>query len=194
MTYINQNLQIVDLKADFPSTSFPRGFEVAQVNDTTTIYKVFPARVQPTESQIGTPNGYEIHEGRAYHVLTIRDKTIAERTETLIPHLENYRYTKEIGGFLFNGLLIPTDEKTERRIIGARVKAEANPNYVIADWTTDNGVTTYTLDAATIIGISDAFDQHVQKCFSAMVTVRQNINQYTTTAEVETAFNEAYDG
>lgn len=108
--------------------------------------------------------------------------------------LPAYRFEREVGGFQVLGLTIPSDEKTERRIIGARVKAEANPSYVIQDWTTDGGLTSTTLTAEMIIAISDAFDAHIQKCFTAMVSVRENISNYTTAEQIKTAFDTAYGG
>lgn len=108
--------------------------------------------------------------------------------------LTEYRKTIEEGGFEFQGIFIPTDDKTERRIIGARVKAEADPNYTITDWTTDGGQTTVTLTAAIIIAISNAFDAHVQKSFSAQVAVRAVLENLNSRAEIEAAFDAAMTG
>lgn len=197
--YVNANLEEINLSTYHQidengkklTFSFPKDFEAAEVGNDT-IYLVLPERVGPGETEIGEDDGFELFEGKVYRKLAIRDKTPEELQADLIPYLSNYRYQREIGGFLFNGMFIPTDEKTERRIIGARVKAEADPDYVIPDWTTDQGATVHTLDAATIIAISNAFDAHVQKCFSAMVAVRANIAEYTRRAEIEAAFEVAY--
>jgi hypothetical protein len=171
-----------NLRREFPNTSFPR-----KLPDEFEGWVKIAAPDVPEGKKIGD---VVLVDG----VPTFEVVDVTYNDERLLNHLANYRYQREIGGFTLNGMFIPTDEKTERRIIGARVKAESNPDYEIADWTTDNGETSTTLNAATIIAISDAFDNHVQKCFSAMTTVRSNINDYNTPVEIETAFDEAYNG
>ncbi len=118
----------------------------------------------------------------------------ADLLDTLDQHLQDCCRNKELGGFTIMGITIPSDEKTERRIIGARVKAESDPNYVIQDWTTDGGLTSTTLTAEMIIAISDAFDTHVQKCFSAKVAVKKNLRFYNTAAQVSAVYDQTYDG
>jgi hypothetical protein len=60
------------------------------------------------------------------------------------------------------------------------------------EWKTENGFV--TLDAASEIAVADAAEAHVQKCFAAEKSVTDNIANYSTLAEIETAFDEAYDG
>lgn len=112
------------------------------------------------------------------------------RDAAFAAHLIDKRWRTETGGFYFNGIFIPTDEKTERRIIGARVKAEADPEYVIPNWSTDGGVTSIVLTAPMIIAISDAMDAHVQKCFSVMVVLRARLHEFESIAALEAAFDE----
>jgi len=106
--------------------------------------------------------------------------------------LSKIRKAKELGGFTMpGGLGIPTDEKTERRIMGAYTKAQVDSNYSIASWTTDGGLTHTALNATAIIAIGDAFDAHIQSCFDAEAAITGNT--YASIKLMEAAFDKAYD-
>lgn len=100
------------------------------------------------------------------------------------------RQRAEYGGITINGMNIHSDEKTEGRIGRAYTKAQADPNYIIENWTTDGGITSVTLTAAMIIAIGDALDAHIQKCFSVNVSVTAQIEAgtLTTKEQVEQSF------
>jgi Domain of unknown function (DUF4376) len=89
----------------------------------------------------------------------------------LLPHkleeLATYRYEKEIGGTNFFGVQLDTSRQSQSLIIGARLAAMANSSYVV-NWKAASGWT--TLDANTIIVISDAVRAHVQGCFDVEKT------------------------
>lgn len=111
-------------------------------------------------------------------------------TDDLKDHLVHVRQAVEYGGITFNGMTIPSDEKTEGRIGRAYTKAINDPNYTIDNWTTDGGATSFTLTASMIIAIGDALDAHIQKCFSVNVAVTAQIvsGALTTKTQVEAAF------
>tara|TARA_B100000686_G_scaffold353795_1_gene460854 strand:- start:3751 stop:4158 length:408 start_codon:yes stop_codon:yes gene_type:complete len=121
-------------------------------------------------------------------IITLREPT----TDELELALRTYKTQVEEGGFDFNGIHIPTDEKTERRIFDRRPKAEADPAYTIPDWTTDGGETSVTLTAEMIIAISNAFDSHIQKCFTALTGVRAELEQLDSEEDIKNAFDAAY--
>lgn len=118
---------------------------------------------------------------------------LSETTQAVTAHIKAYRKQREGGGFAFGGLTIATDEKTERRIMGAYVQATANASYNIAEWGTDDGF--IALSNAQIIAIGDAFNYHLTKCFAAQATVEtaHAVTPYTTITEIETAFDNAYN-
>src|SRR5690606_5920721 len=77
-------------------------------------------------------------------------------------NLETYavakRYAVEVGGIVVGGVPIATDDRSKQMIIGARIAADADPN-----WTTqwvggDGGI--YPVNAAAMIAISDAVQAH----------------------------------
>ena len=114
-------------------------------------------------------------------------------SERITQEIKRYRLEREYGGFYFDGFFIETDEKSERRVIGAWTKAKADPNYTVDDWKTSQGF--IDLSNAQLIAIGDAFDEHVQKCFSAEKTVTEAHAQtpYTSIEAVQEAFDDAYN-
>jgi hypothetical protein len=114
--------------------------------------------------------------------------------QAITDHIKAYRLKREYGGFTFGGMLIETDEKSERRVIGAWTKAKADSNYTVDDWKTSQGFV--NLSNTQLIMIGDAFDAHVQKCFSAEKTVSEAhaVTPYTSISAIETAFDNAYNG
>ena len=103
--------------------------------------------------------------------------------------LNEYRKLIEVGGFDFNGIFIPSDEKTERRIIGATVKAQNDPTYSIDDWTTDGGKTYIVLDAATIIAIGIALDAHIKRCFKAQKNTQSKLGDINTVDDMKSLYD-----
>lgn len=104
-----------------------------------------------------------------------------------------YRWEKEIGGIVFNGLPIRTDDRSKLLIEGAYAKAldEANPG-ALKNFKGENGF--ITIDNSTIIAVALAVADHVQKCFDAEATVFAAIEAgtHTTVQEVKDAFDAEY--
>jgi hypothetical protein len=80
-----------------------------------------------------------------------------------------------------------TDDRSKQMIIGARIAANADP-----DWTTqwvgaDGSV--HPVDAAIVIAISDAVQAHVNACFVTYAVVKADIDagDITTKQEVDSA-------
>lgn len=87
------------------------------------------------------------------------------------------------------GVLITPDDITQQRIMAARIIAKEDPSYTV-NWKTNSGY--ISLDANTIIAISDAIRAHVQKCFDAEKTVSDNIGNYATLEDIGVAYDAAY--
>lgn len=99
----------------------------------------------------------------------------------------NCRWRKETGGIVVSGLSVATDDRSKLLIAGARIKADANPEFT-TKWKTSAGFV--LIDAATIIAISDAVLAHVDACFGAEGEVLASIEAGTITAreEIDAAF------
>ncbi len=96
---------------------------------------------------------------------------IAARTPTLegtrndkLAALAARRWEAQTGGTTLNGLPVKTDETTTEKITAAYFKASQDPSYVVRNWKMETGFFT-ALDAATVIAIGDAIEEHVQACF-----------------------------
>lgn len=98
------------------------------------------------------------------------------------------RYAVENGGIKVNGIAIATDDRSKIMLIGARLKAQANPAFTTA-WKDDTGVFR-PLDAAEIIAVSDAVLAHVDASFAKLSAVLPKIaaGAITTPAGVDAAF------
>jgi len=94
------------------------------------------------------------------------------------------RWRVETGGIVVSGAPIATDDRSKTMLMGARIKADADPQYSVG-WKTDAGFVSLT--AAQIVGISDAVLAHVDACFAAEATVRAGIEtgDIQTIAEID---------
>ena len=108
-------------------------------------------------------------------------------TKALISYAAQKRWSVETGGIVVGGVPVATDDRSKVMIIGARVKADADPNFT-TEWKTPAG-TFATVNAATIIAISDAVLAHVDACFAIDATVLAEIadGTITTIAEIDAA-------
>ena len=82
---------------------------------------------------------------------------------TLYAALSDYRFGKETGGITFGSTPIKTDRSTSAILTSAYIKATENSSFTV-NWKVADGVFA-TLDASTIITISNAVEAHVQACF-----------------------------
>jgi hypothetical protein len=103
-----------------------------------------------------------------------------------IAFLAEYRYKRENEGLQVGGTFIQTDYYTRTNILGS-LQIDGS-----IKWKTPSGF--IDLTKAQRVSISGAIGDHVQKCFDAEAVVLENIDDYDTFAEIEAAFQEAYDG
>lgn len=122
------------------------------------------------------------YEG-AYEIIPYLPPVLG-KTE-LTSYAANARWIAENGGFRLGDMLIASDDRSKTMIIGARVKADGDPDFTTR-WKGPDGSFT-TIDAATIILISDAMLQHVADCFAAEAEVVTAIDagEITTTEQVD---------
>ena len=91
----------------------------------------------------------------------------------LIQRAAAKRYEKEVSGIAVGGLTVATDDRSKMMIIGARMAAVADPAWTTA-WAA--GTQFVTVDAPTIIAISNSVQAHVNACFSAYKAAVEGIN------------------
>lgn len=106
----------------------------------------------------------------------------------LTGYLEIYRDQRIYEGVSIGGVSVGTDDTTQLRLAGARLAVISDPNYTV-QWKTQAGF--ITLDAATIIAVSDAVRAHIQKCFNAEALLVDDV--FGTFEELETSFDNAYN-
>ena len=107
---------------------------------------------------------------------------------TLPEYAAAKRWEKEVNGFELNGMFIATDDRSKLMISGARQAAESDAAFT-TQWKTSDGFV--TLDATTIIAISNTVLAHVSHCFAVEHTVLEAIEagEITTTQEIDEAFS-----
>ena len=106
----------------------------------------------------------------------------------LVAYAKDASWKKEVGGIVIAGIPVATDDRSQLKILGSRVAADADPNWS-TNWDAANDQT-FPIDAATMIMISDAVAAHVNRCFSIRANVKAAIatGTITTTAEIDAAF------
>lgn len=105
----------------------------------------------------------------------------------LLAYAADHRWRVETAGLDVGGVQVYTDDRSKMMIMGARIKAGADPDFT-TDWKTAAGEFV-TIDAATVIAISDAILDHVAACFAAEAGVIADIEagDITTIKQIDQA-------
>jgi hypothetical protein len=103
--------------------------------------------------------------------------------EILRDHFAETRYDFEVAGIVWNGIDVRTDRFTVERIYQARFLAKEDAAFT-TDWKLGNG-TFLTIDAPTIIGLSDAVTEHLKEAFTKEKVVNGSIDAATPVEEVK---------
>ena len=106
----------------------------------------------------------------------------------LLTYAAAKRYDKEVGGILVGGVPIATDDRSKQMITGARIAADADPEFS-TPWVGSDGQV-YPLTSQQIVGISNAMLMHVAACFATFATVSDGIagQSITTREQIDAAF------
>lgn len=83
----------------------------------------------------------------------------------LYAYAADKRWRVETGGAIVGGVTVATDDRSKVMIMGARIKADADPDYVVGWKVADGGFVNLT--APQIIAVSNAVLAHVDACFAA---------------------------
>jgi len=192
--YINENLEVVDPRRPPYGISFNGQPDTLQARDGSLLYRVYPARVQPEADQVATPDGYEIFEGKAYEVLSIRDKTREELNAELIPLIASYRDEKALT-YVYKSVPMKLGDGARADLIALYFTAVLNPAIpdatVMANWQ-EEGYDTLPITAGDLRADGLEFMNHRQKCFTAGDVVKTNVEDYTTAQEIRDAIDAAY--
>ena len=108
---------------------------------------------------------------------------VDEAKEILRNYFAEIRYDFEVAGILWNGIGVRTDRFTVERIYQARFLAKEDAAFS-TDWKLGDG-TFMTIDAPTIIGLSDAVTAHLREAFTKEKVVNGSIDAATTVEEVK---------
>lgn len=120
--------------------------------------------------------------------INARNLEVAESdAKTITDHIKLYRRSKVDGGITVNSVAVRTDLESRNALLGA-VQLNQSIN-----WKTDNGFVELT--AEQLSAIATAVGLHVQKCFDAekVVTLAHEANPYASKADIEGAFDNAYN-
>lgn len=106
----------------------------------------------------------------------------------LLAYAGKLRWEREVGGMVWNGVPIATDDSSKIKVAGARIKAEADPAFETTWYGTDgDGV---VVDAPLIIALSNAVLEHIDQSFTTFGLVKGAIAAGTITsfAAIDAAF------
>jgi hypothetical protein len=112
----------------------------------------------------------------------------AEQKALLIAYAADVRWRKETGGIIVGGVPVLTDDRAQLKVAGARIAANADPEFTTVWDGADGG--SYPIDAATVIAISNAVLDHINRVFVTYSTIKADIlaGTITTREEIEAAF------
>ena len=192
--YITADLTPVNPRKQPYNISFNGEPDTLQTRDGSILYRVLPARAQPTSSQVTTDDGFEIFEGKAYRKLAIRDKTseeiIAERT----PILEAYRDEKALV-YTYKGVPMKLGDGARADLTALYFTVLVNQaipdETVMADWQ-EEGYDPLPITAGDLRTDGFKFAEHRQKCFTASATVKPDLSDYVTEQAIKDALDAAY--
>lgn len=91
------------------------------------------------------------------------------------------RWEKENDGIIINGMPVFTDDRSKMMILGARLKAEGDPLFTTR-WKTANG-DFIEIDSLTIVMISEAVLNFVERCFAKESEIDAMITAGTMTTK-----------
>jgi hypothetical protein len=101
-----------------------------------------------------------------------------ERDKTRKASVAERRYAEEIKGIIVDGMYINTERGSQSMITGAALAAMLDSGYVCR-WKTDTGFV--SLDAQTLLAVSQEMRKHVQACFDREATLSEAIDNDTFT-------------
>ena len=139
------------------------------------------------EGKVITAITIDLIDGQWTYVHTVEDARSLTLQE-LYAYNADKRWQAETGGFMFHGMMVSTDDRSKTMLIGARIKADSDPQFATR-WKAKDG-SFITLDATTVIAISDAVLAHVDACFTKEAAIMLDIDGAAITSyeQIDTAW------
>jgi hypothetical protein len=141
----------------------------------------FPAQVP--QSYVWTENGFDL---RWVDDPPAPTPTLAEAQSTKRSEVNTLRDAKEVGGFMYQGKLFQSDERSAQRIVNAAMTASsmimASQPFSVT-WLSDDD-TEFVLDGAGMLALQGAFTQFAGSLHTYGRSLKDQINAATTVAEV----------
>lgn len=108
----------------------------------------------------------------------------------LAAYAASRRYEKEVGGIVWNSLLVHTDRDSQGKVIAERLAIEAGERNDPEGWKFADGIFRLVSNEE-FISLSNAIRQHVRDCFAmeALVLAQIEAGAITTTAQIDAAFS-----
>lgn len=125
------------------------------------------------------------HDGTAWIVVPKPEL----RRAALHAYASHRRWKRESAGVSVDGLLVPTDERTQAVLTGAYARAKADPDYAIAKWKVAPGQYV-ALTNEQIVAIGEIVAAHIQSCFDLNAAIDELIaaGEITVEAQIDGAF------
>lgn len=138
--------------------------------------------------QVVEPDGVEEYEpGQWRQKWKVRPRTateLAEAKESRMADIRERRWQAEIGGAVFNGMPIRTDEESRAKINGAVALFDKDPTLTAVDFEAQPGVW-IELDQAAMDALGVFIGRHVQQCFSHSKTLMEAVDALPSFAALE---------
>ena len=119
-----------------------------------------------------------------------KENEYTQKKASLLNSYKNvYRKLREDEGVSHEGNIYDSDIGAQIKLTPVYIKASSNPSFS-KSWKTQDG-SFVTLDQAGFIAMAEAIFSHVDKCFQALEAIQGTA--YNSKAEIETAFDNAYN-
>lgn len=156
------------LRKDNPNTSFPSAMD----DQTRADYNSYPVVDSPPSYTSGhqypSQNPIEdwlVVDGIVEITYSVVDIDVANRKLQLVKRIEDKRWEVEVGGMSFNGMQVPTDDRSKTLTLGARTAAIEQGEDYYDEWKISPGVY-IPLNAETAIALGDALLAHIRASFA----------------------------
>lgn len=151
---------------------------------------VVPGPVDPqthyVDQEVVVPMGAKPSKHHEFDYVTktwIDPRTLADHKSQRMSVLKLARDTHINGGFAWSGSTFDSDPVSQTRLLGLKVKAQADANTLEMWRLQDN--TWRQLTAGNVLAVWDAFETHLRTAFQTFAGLEAQVISATTVAEVE---------
>jgi hypothetical protein len=131
-----------------------------------------PADPEPGVRRVET--ALQVVSGHPVRVADDEPIPLAELKAEKLQAMRARRWAVETSGLTINGLVVPTDEKTQNRAANAVLYLDKSPGVETVDWEI-SPTEDVVLDLETLTAIATGIGAHVQACFTRSKTLKADI-------------------